>query len=388
MSPDDFPSPPTRVDGPMDDFMTLGNDFVHQDPSYQDLLVWPDYPLELEMYQSPMHMGRNDVAAMAPFAADLSDISSNSEPMATPSTRGSIHTRGTSILSTADFDNPMKPIDLSMVAPSDSSIPEFEVVIASEGAWPMARCNPPIYSGTCPRTAIVHLECLEQKSSRTAPGPCSSSTSRTSRTPATCPRSCRSPPGHVTRCSPSPRASCTRPSTSTAAASTPSRATTAPATATSSCCPPSKILEYFLRSYVHSLSVYYPLVVGGVVDPNEMLHNTRSSTLLVLLMIAQGAAAVPTAEARYLSAGLTETCRISLFDIIEKNVELSADPTALRCALLFTLLGSWGGDKWQMDIAMGQRGMYLSVRTPSHPNARAPLPKSTGSNRSLSLPRC
>ena len=116
-----------------------------------------------------------------------------------------------------------------------------------------------------------------------------------------------------------------------------------------------------MHSYVHSLPVYYPLVVSGVVDPNEMLHNNQASTLLVLLMIAQGAAALPTSEARYLSAGLTETCRISLFDIIEKNVELSADPTALRCALLFTLLGAWGGDKWQMDIAMGQRGMYLSV---------------------------
>ena len=125
--------------------------------------------------------------------------------------------------------------------------------------------------------------------------------------------------------------------------------------------PPTKILEYFLRSYVRSLSYYFPLVVAGCVDPNEMLINNQASTLLVLLMIAQGAAAVPMAEARYLAAGLTETCRISLFDIIEKDVELSADPVALRCALLFTILGAWSGDKWQMDISMGQRGMYLSV---------------------------
>jgi len=125
--------------------------------------------------------------------------------------------------------------------------------------------------------------------------------------------------------------------------------------------PPSKILQYFLRSYVRSLSVYYPLVVAGCVDPNEMLQNNQASTLLVLLMIAQGAAAMPMAEARYLSAGLTETCRISLFDIVEKDVELSADPIALRCALLFIVLGAWSGDKWLMDIAMGQRGMYISM---------------------------
>ncbi|KAF3057933.1 putative transcription factor cmr1 protein [Daldinia childiae] len=92
-----------------------------------------------------------------------------------------------------------------------------------------------------------------------------------------------------------------------------------------------------------------------------MLQNNQAAALLVLLMIAQGANAVPTAEARALSAGLIETCRISLFDIIEKDIEMCADPTALRCALLFMLLGAWSGDKWLMDIAMGQRGMYLSM---------------------------
>jgi hypothetical protein len=92
-----------------------------------------------------------------------------------------------------------------------------------------------------------------------------------------------------------------------------------------------------------------------------MLENNRASTLLLLLMIAQGAAAMPMIEARYLSAGLTETCRVSLFDIVEKDVELTADPVTLRCALLFIVLGVWSGDKWLMDIAMGQRGMYISV---------------------------
>ncbi|KKY31068.1 putative transcription factor cmr1 [Diaporthe ampelina] len=125
--------------------------------------------------------------------------------------------------------------------------------------------------------------------------------------------------------------------------------------------PPSSVLEYFLKSYVRSLYGFYPMIFAMSLDPNEMVQNTQAATLLVLLMIARGAAAVPMAEARYLSAGLTETCRISLFDIIEKDVELSADPIALRCALLFTLLGAWSGDKWQMDIAMGQRGMYLTM---------------------------
>merc|ERR1712225_149210 len=38
------------------------------------------------------------------------------------------------------------------------------VIIAAESAWPLARCNRPIFSGACPRTAIIHLENLEQYS--------------------------------------------------------------------------------------------------------------------------------------------------------------------------------------------------------------------------------
>lgn len=112
--------------------------------------------------------------------------------------------------------------------------------------------------------------------------------------------------------------------------------------------PPSNVLENLLRSSVRSLSPYYSLIHGGTLDPNEMMLDNDTSTLLFLLMMAQGASTVPKAEARYLVAGLTETCRISLFDVIEKNVELSADPIVLKSALLFTLLGAWGGDAWRM----------------------------------------
>lgn len=125
--------------------------------------------------------------------------------------------------------------------------------------------------------------------------------------------------------------------------------------------PPSAVLECFLRSCVRNLSFFYSLVSLGSLDANELVQNNQASTLLVFLMIAQGASAIPSAEARALTTGLVETCRISLFDIIEKDVELCADPITLQCSLLSTLLGAWSGDKWLMDIAMGQRGMYLSV---------------------------
>lgn len=124
--------------------------------------------------------------------------------------------------------------------------------------------------------------------------------------------------------------------------------------------PPARVLEYFLRSYANNFERYYSLTSRGVLDANELMHcyNDKASSLLILMMIAQGAMNVPSAEARWLTGGLTEACRISLYDLIERNIAMASDPIALHSALLFTVQAAWSGDKWQMDIAMGQRGMY------------------------------
>jgi hypothetical protein len=362
-SPDDFPSPHTRVEGSLEEFMHIGNDFGAQEAAYQDLIVWPEFPIELDVYPNAMPLARGDMSM--PAFPELSDVSTSSEPMTASSSRGSIHTRGTSIMSASDFDNAMKPAELTMAAPTDNSIPEFEVVIAAEGAWNLARCNPPSYTGTCPRTAIVHLECLEQKSKQEGTWrsleqyleqrvwDASDMASVVPLTSRTRDKMLAITQSFLHKSLEIHRGGINGGYSKAGYAS--------PGDFNFIVLPPANILEYFLRSYVRSLSVYYPLVTAGCVDPNEMLQNNQASTLLVLLMIAQGAAAMPMAEARYLSAGLTETCRISLFDIVEKDVELSADPIALRCALLFIVLGAWSGDKWLMDIAMGQRAMYMSV---------------------------
>ncbi|KAK0638790.1 hypothetical protein B0T16DRAFT_231356 [Cercophora newfieldiana] len=367
VSPADFPSPHTRVEA-LDDFMHMGTDFMAPESTYQELLSWPDYnPMDtLDMYSQGMAMGRADIAMPTNFT-DLSDVSAASEPMTASSSRGSIHTRGTSIMSSPDFDGPPKPLDLDlgMAAPADGTIPEHTAVITAEDSWNFARCNPPRLTGKCPRTAIVHLECLEQKSKEEGTwnslekylesadwdaNDLASVVPLTSRT--------RDKMLAITQSFLHKALEIHRGGLHNGY---PKSGYASPGDFNFIVLPPSQILEYFLRSYVRSLSVYYPLVVAGQVDPNEMLQNNQASTLLVLLMIAQGAAAMPMAEARYLSAGLTETCRISLFDIVEKDVELSADPTALRCALLFIVLGAWSGDKWLMDIAMGQRNMYMSM---------------------------
>jgi hypothetical protein len=222
----------------------------------------------------------------------------------------------------------------------------YDAAIVAEAGWPIARCNPVIFSDACPRTAILHLETLEQNSQNESVWDSLIDS----------PHLAKSSRGTV---SVVPIAGGTR-DRILAITQTflhkaleihrggwygwpkPSVQPIPGGGINFLVLPPSKTLEYFLQNYVHSLTSYYSLINGGTIDPNEMMLNNQASTLLVLLMIAQGATAIPSVEARQLTAGLTETCRISLFDIIEKDVELSADPVVLRCALLFTMLAAWG----------------------------------------------
>ncbi|KAK5337768.1 hypothetical protein LTR98_005617 [Exophiala xenobiotica] len=127
--------------------------------------------------------------------------------------------------------------------------------------------------------------------------------------------------------------------------------------------PPPDVMQYFLRSYVVRYEPYYSSVPAGRLDPNSLMqsNNSKAASLLILLMVASGASATATVEARYVASGLTEACRISLFDTIEKDVLQSREVLVLRSALLFTCLAAWSGDKWHMDMAMGQRGMYLAM---------------------------
>ncbi|ETN39491.1 uncharacterized protein HMPREF1541_05717 [Cyphellophora europaea CBS 101466] len=127
--------------------------------------------------------------------------------------------------------------------------------------------------------------------------------------------------------------------------------------------PPPDVMQYFLRSYSVRYEPYYSSVPAGRLDPNALMHsaNSKAASLLILLMVASGASATATVEARYIASGLTEACRISLFDLIEKDVMQSRDPLVLRSALLFICQAAWSGDKWHMDMAMGQRGTYLAM---------------------------
>ena len=117
--------------------------------------------------------------------------------------------------------------------------------------------------------------------------------------------------------------------------------------------PPPIVLDYSLKAYVRRCEPYYGCVPAGSLKANEVMQggNAKVSCLLLLLMIAQGAAATPTIEARSLSSGLTEACRISLNELLEKDHDLIQNLTVLQCGLLCTNVAAWSGDKSHMEVS-------------------------------------
>lgn len=364
---DGFGSSPTESLGGMDHSMFGTPDTMNGNINYQDLMAWSHYPLDLEIYSLGPEISNGLVT---PSFLEPSDTSSNSEPMFSGSLHTSpsmSHTKSGSISSQSDVNRLVKLVDVAAPILTDINDTDFELLIAAESAWPLARCNPRLIPGPLARTAIAYLENLEQHSkhdsiwesldhddvesaefqygSAISVVPVSAST-RDRIIAITQSFLHTALETHRGGLKGWPKAS---------------NYTNPDVGFNFLVLPPSNALEYFLRSHVRSLAPYYTLINGGNLDPNELMLNNQTSTLLLLLMIAHGASALPTAEARCLTAGLTEACRISLFKVIEKNVDLSADPVVFKCALLFTILGAWSGDASHMNLAIAQRGMYLAV---------------------------
>ena len=122
-------------------------------------------------------------------------------------------------------------------------------------------------------------------------------------------------------------------------------------------------LEHLLQAYANRFEPYYASVPSRLLSPMDILDSTeeRCSSILLLLMFAQGAAATPTNEARYLTSGLTEVCRLSWFSMVEKDVSFSRNPTMLRSALMFMNLAAWSGEKWHMDVSIISRSVSFSM---------------------------
>ncbi|TRX95193.1 hypothetical protein FHL15_003885 [Xylaria flabelliformis] len=343
--------------------------FITQDMS---VFEWRDgmYGDMTVNMQTPQDNVRNPTYILSPPSA-------NSEELVSPTI--STHTRRNSTMSPNLLETAVGEME-SDISPESQS-PALQAMIAAEPGWPLARCNHLVYSGDCQRTAFLHLNHLKRNLNHEGAYSSLTGLSMAEWNSNGLPL--------VT-----PIRSETRDKIIAIAQSFLHRALDTHSNGHSYndeqqngdprllpflVLPSSENLDYFLQSYMRSLHFYYSLVSSNRLDPNDMIQKNQTATLLVLFMIAQGASSVPIEEARALSTGLIETCRISLFDIIEKNVTMCADSTVHRCALIFTLLAAWSGDKWLMDIAMGQRGMYLAMlqhagmfRKPESPMAFLP----------------
>ncbi|KAH5008033.1 hypothetical protein HBI74_211040 [Parastagonospora nodorum] len=251
---------------------------------------------------------------------------------------------------------------------ADAGIPDLGAIVAAQDGWTVFRCTPSIPSSSCPRTAKLNLERLElslrnhEGWSNWTPSWDESDFQQGGQVAVSkLGEAARDKLLAITQ-SFLHKALDIHKDGSSSASSGESPGSIASGT-NFILLPPGRVLEFFLQSYANSFERYYPTSARGVLDANELMknYNDKASSLLILMMIAQGAMNIPSVEARWLTGGLTEACRISLFDLIEKNIIMASDPIVLRAALLFTVQAGWSGDKWQMDIAMGQRGMYFAM---------------------------
>ena len=248
--------------------------------------------------------------------------------------------------------------------PSDGSGDSAEAEIVRD-AWTVFRCNPTISSTSCPKTAKMNLERLQQVlrddgfwTTWSAANDMAAFADASDLRVAHVHEHARDKLLAITQIFLHKSLEIHSAATPASHGSSRDRKAT-----TFVLLPPPSVLECLLCHYAISTETHYPLTSRGSLDANELMNrqDDRASSLLVLMMVARGAMSITSVEGGMLANGLTEVCRISIFDLIEKDVTMCGNPTVLRAALLFTVQAAWSGDKWQMDIAMGQRGMYFAM---------------------------
>ncbi|KAF1956807.1 transcription factor Cmr1 [Byssothecium circinans] len=332
--------------------MAMGQEFDHTpiDPS----LMMP-MNMDITMGSSA------DILGMIPGMSPTHGFGQSQTPLQTPQMEGSFS--DLQIGSSASMFYPQTR-HTSIV---DAGIPDLGAIIAAQDGWTVFRCTPSISSSSCPRTARLNLERLEQSLknhegwSKWRPTLDETDYHHEGRVDvAKIYDTTRDRLLAITQSFLHKALDIHKDGSSSSPSSGGSPGSTS---SNIILLPPSHVLDLFLRSYANSFERFYPTTARGLLDANELMqnYNDKASSLLILMMIAQGAMTIPSIEARWLTGGFTEACRISLFDLVEKNINMSGDPIVLRAALLFTVQAAWSGDKWQMDIGMGQRGMYFSM---------------------------
>jgi hypothetical protein len=115
------------------------------------------------------------------------------------------------------------------------------------------------------------------------------------------------------------------------------------------------VLESLLHACLGCYEPYYPFLSAASLKTNKLMErgdNAVISSLKLLLMLAAGALTTGTGDIYQMAHGLLEICRVSLSYLIEEDIKLVSSPDVLQCALLFTIVAAWSGDKWQMDVCV------------------------------------
>lgn len=127
--------------------------------------------------------------------------------------------------------------------------------------------------------------------------------------------------------------------------------------------PPSEALHEYLETVLTIYEPFYPLVPARILEPNQLAgpQHGRGSNLLLFLMFAFGSMLDPAVKARRFSTALTEICRHSIHDVLEKDSGAPGSGLLFYCSLIFIIKSSFSGDKAHMNIAVAHRHMYLTL---------------------------
>ncbi|EEA22951.1 conserved hypothetical protein [Talaromyces marneffei ATCC 18224] len=129
--------------------------------------------------------------------------------------------------------------------------------------------------------------------------------------------------------------------------------------------PPTRVFDALIESYCNSFEKYFRLCPGPSFTPNEIFKQLpkhgKIAGILLLLMIAVGAAATPSIESHDFAIGVAEICRLAFSEILERDFSITVEPLISQCALLLLYLGMWAGERWLMGISSAQREMYIHL---------------------------
>lgn len=156
----------------VDDFLgTANGDFDPQGMGLESINAWTtggsldidmcggdgiDFSSHTSMLYFPSNMGLGE---------NLPDPTS--APLPSPSGSTSLshsRTNSSSNIWQTRIEPQLQEQVLPFTAPSTGIVSELPSVIAGDEGWPFMRCNPRLFAGACPRTAMVHLQKLQHNS--------------------------------------------------------------------------------------------------------------------------------------------------------------------------------------------------------------------------------